>query len=767
MDLTDHITVWQQNVNKSRKCQHNLISNNDLINKGISFIALQEPTMDHNGYTLALRDWTLVYPSMHRSSDNPSRTVTLVNASIRSDTWKQLEFPSSDVTVIQLSSGWGKLTIVNVYNDCNNDTTMWLLMEFHRKNHSELMESTNETAHVLWVGDFNRHHPYWDDPSDIRLFTKDVLEAAEKLIEVVADTGLDLALPSSIPTHKHNVMKLWSRLDQVFISDHSENLLISCNTQPDQRGINTDHLPIIMELGLAADIIQEEDINNFRNVDWDEFRKELSVQLANLLQPVLIDNQEQLEHSCKSLTKAIQRVIVTQVPVTNITPKSKRWWTKELTQLCRQSNKLGRQSYDWRHDLGHAIHGAHVVASKQYRKLLDQTREHHWRDWLEKGEDPDIWSAHQLMSTPWGNGGKTRIPMLIHKVREVEERANTNQDKGCVLVKGFFPAKPPIDNTLDEFSYPPECEGEGVITTEQIHAQLKRLKPYKALGPDSITNIVLTKSADLIIERLAHIYQAMLRGSLMYKPWKEFVTVVLRKPGKPRYDMPKAYRPIALLNTMWKVITAIIANHITYVTEKHQLLPANHFGGRPGRTTADAMHLLTNKVKAAWRIGKVTSVLFLDIEGAFPNANPERLVHNLRKRRVPTAYTSFVPNMLRDQVTTLRFDGYVSDKIPIDNRIGQGDPLSMVLYQYYNADLIDIPKHKEEDAEAYIDNAFMLASAKDFLSAHRKLADMMCREDGVVNWTKTHSSPLEYSKLALINFAHSRKNAGNPPLHLP
>jgi len=123
--------------------------------------------------------------------------------------------------------------------------------------------------------------------------------------------------------------------------------------------------------------------------------------------------------------------------------------------------------------------------------------------------------------------------------------------------------------------------------------------------------------------------------------------------------------------------------------------------------------------------------------------------------------------MLRDQVTTLRFDGYVSDKILIDNGIGQGDLLSMVLYQYYNADLIDIPKHKEEDTEAYVDNAFMLVSAKDFPSTHHKLADMMCREDGVVNWTKTHSSPLEYSKLALINFAHSRKNTGNPPLHLP
>jgi hypothetical protein len=86
---------------------------------------------------------------------------------------------------------------------------------------------------------------------------------------------------------------------------------------------------------------------------------------------------------------------------------------------------------------------------------------------------------------------------------------------------------------------------------------------------------------------------------------------------------------MALLNTMWKVVTVVVASHITYITEKHQLLPANHFGGRPGWTTTDTMHLLVNKLKAAWHVGKVSLVLFLDIEGAFPNANPERLAYNL------------------------------------------------------------------------------------------------------------------------------------------
>jgi hypothetical protein len=93
---------------------------------------------------------------------------------------------------------------------------------------------------------------------------------------------------------------------------------------------------------------------------------------------------------------------------------------------------------------------------------------------------------------------------------------------------------------------------------------------------------------------------------------------------------------------MWKVLTAVIANQITFLTESQQLLPANHFGGRPGHTTTDAMHLLMLKIKSAWRAGKVASALFLDIEGAFPNTVLERLIHNLRKWKIPSKYINFI-----------------------------------------------------------------------------------------------------------------------------
>ena len=40
------ITIWQQNINKSHTCQHNLISSGKLVEKGIDIVALQEPAIN-------------------------------------------------------------------------------------------------------------------------------------------------------------------------------------------------------------------------------------------------------------------------------------------------------------------------------------------------------------------------------------------------------------------------------------------------------------------------------------------------------------------------------------------------------------------------------------------------------------------------------------------------------------------------------------------------------------------------------------------------
>ena len=68
------------------------------------------------------------------------------------------------------------------------------------------------------------------------------------------------------------------------------------------------------------------------------------------------------------------------------------------------------------------------------------------------------------------------------------------------------------------------------------------------------------------------------------------VTCVIHKLGKSDYTVPGAYRPIALLDTLGKILSSCVAEDIIKMAEIHHLLPKNQFGCCPGCTTTDALH---------------------------------------------------------------------------------------------------------------------------------------------------------------------------------
>ena len=173
----------------------------------------------------------------------------------------------------------------------------------------------------------------------------------------------------------------------------------------------------------------------------------------------------------------------------------------------------------------------------------------------------------------------------------------------------------------------------------------------------------------------------------------------------------------------------------------------------------DAVHLLIHKIKEAWRKGKVVLILFLDVEGAFPNAVTDRVIHTLRRKCLPVCHINYVLNLLENRITKLKFDDFMSAPIQIDNGIGQEDPLSMILYILYNADLIDVAEGSDELSLGYVNDAIVAVEGDDFYDTTNKIRDIMTRPGGALEWSTDYNSNFELSKLAVMHLSQKKKRS--------
>ena len=136
-------------------------------------------------------------------------------------------------------------------------------------------------------------------------------------------------------------------------------------------------------------------------------------------------------------------------------------------------------------------------------------------------------------------------------------------------------------------------------------------------------------------------------------PWKHATIVILNKPNKPDYSVPKAYRPIALMECMGKVFERIVAKRVNNDIEAHGLLSMSQFGSRPAHCTVDAVATLVHRIQATRATNNAGALLLFDISGFFDNVNLERVAHILGNLRFPENVHKWTLSFLQGRTTTL------------------------------------------------------------------------------------------------------------------
>lgn len=248
--------ILQQNINKARSFTDHYINAN--MHHSYDLICFQEPWLDKNNNLRATTRWRVIYPTTRRPSRPTFRATSLVNVNINTNSYSQIPFNSSGVTVVQLRGGetpherW-TCTVINVYNNGESQET---LNKINRFISSSLPHGHNN--HLVLLGDFNQHHAMWESDANSQLTTRAHELHAQPLIDILAEHSLVMTLPQGVHTLKlkSNHMVI-TRPDNVFCLARLADTLIQCEVNHHQRGPGADHYPITTVVEIPVDRVEE------------------------------------------------------------------------------------------------------------------------------------------------------------------------------------------------------------------------------------------------------------------------------------------------------------------------------------------------------------------------------------------------------------------------------------------------------------------------------------------------------------------------------
>ena len=694
--------------------------------------------------------WSLLLPSPagSRAPGAAIRSAIYVHNKFRSDSYTQISLPSLDVCGVIFSLPQISFSLLSVYNPPNSDSSLVFLR-------TALRDPALLSVPCMLAGDFNLHHPLWSGPHVPQRTRR---SDAAPLLQVLAEHSLFLALPEGAPTFQSGAHGTWSTLDLVFAARPLTELVTRCEPG---FGHGSDHRSVEIELNLDLPVVEPPARRNWRDADWDRYQAavtELWVEQRVHSRALDLRTTTDIDSLVSDLTDILIRSAEGAVPLAKPCPHSKRWWSPVLTALKRAARRLSNRAARRRASLEDVA--AARVAVKEYHTAIRRQKRRHWREYVESATEHTIWQASKYVTQAPENTLSARLPALTRPDGSV---ARSRSEKCDTLMAQFFP--PPPEASLDDItdaSYSDQLHLDP-FTEEEVAAAITNLSPYKAPGPSGVPNVALKECSLSLVPVFTNIINRCIELGHHPAQWKFFTTITLRKPGKPSYLVPKAYRPIALEDTSSKVAESVVARRLAALAEEHGLLPANHFGGRAHRTTTDAVLHLVQRIKDAWRTKRVTSVLYLDISSAFPSVNHRRLLHNLRKRRVPEPMVRWIAAFLRERRTQLTFDDFTSDPLLADCGIPQGSPLSPILYLFYSADLLELvdPKDRARLSLGFIDDTAMAVSSPNIATNVRILSELVPK---LLDWSRRHACKFDIAKFQLVH--HTKYEPHYSPLPL-